>query len=493
MRSVLAITFIIIILIPNQSFADFTCGADLNLDGTIDPATETGTCTLLENGDKICPIQAVQCVSQGKEACPQPNPQMVNQPSNYPAGTLYGDRCIYDYPCSYAGDLLYCQLDVKAPMDNQCTGDYGWPFVSSRPSVGVQYSSATCIYTPEVNGLPSTGNYIRVPIFECDQSIVFTDQSGSYCPTCPDDVSRPCAIISSADPANPVCSLNDCIVDTTTLDPALVPPNIPDYAPAEDCSGQIRVFGGRGVKCRPSGNQTMFHNCCNADNSITDSLGSSVGILGGTAGISTVYKAVQAGYYAYQMSQGVMSTSFAMEAFGVDRAVIEAARQGAITTTTAGEAATAAVTNYLQAVLLNPTTIAVTVLVIAITQLLGDGCDQEDITTATLNDSGYCHYLGSECIEDWPLIGCVQEQNNYCCFNSKLARIVHEQARPQLKSFQPDIWAECRGFTPDEFSMIDFSKVDLSEYFGELKTRSQGDIEQNIIQGVQNYMNNIGQ
>lgn len=479
------------LLLPNYVLADFNCGVDLNLDGVIDPVTETEVCTVLGNGDKICPIQAEVCVSQGKAACPQPGALMVNQVSEFPAGTLNGTRCTYNYQCSYNGELLYCQLDVTAPFDNQCTGEYGWPFAITRPNMGVNYSNGTCIYTPEVNGNPATGEYIYVPIFECDQSTVFTDATGSYCPACPSDLSKDCGIVPSVDPVNPVCSINSCIVDLTTLDPRLVPPDIPDYTPAEDCSGVLRVFGGRNVRCRPDGTQTLFKNCCNASNSITDSLGSSVNILGGTAGVTTVYKAVQAGYYAYQMSQGVMSSSFAIEAFGVDRAVIEAARQAAIATTTAGEAATAAVTNYLQATLLNPTTIAVAVLAVAITQLLGDGCDQEDITTATLKDSGYCHQTGTECLEDWWLFGCVQDAKKYCCFNSKLARIIHEQARPQLKSFQPDIWADCRGFTPDEFQMIDFSKVDLSEYIGELQTRSQGDIEQRIFEGVQNYLNNL--
>jgi len=491
MRSLLAIILVTGIVIPNYAIADFNCGADLNSDGTIDPVTETATCTLLNNGDTVCPLQTQVCLSTGKNACPQPGPQMVDQPVSFPAGTLSGTRCIYDYQCMYAGMLLQCRLDVTAPLDNQCTGDYGWPFVQSRPGAGSSYSGGICSYTPEINGSATTGNFIYVPVFECDSTIVYTDGTGSYCPTCPSDVSRPCALITSVNSVSPVCSLNNCIVDTTTLNSALIPPDIADYTPAEDCSGVIRIFGGRSVRCRSVGTQTMFHNCCNADNAIADSLGASVGVLGGTAGVTTVYKAVQAGYYAYQMSVGVMESSFAMEAFGVDRAVIEAARQAAIATTTADAAATTAVTNYLQATLLNPTTIAITALVIAVTLLLGDGCDQEDITTATLKDSGYCHQTGTECLEDWPLVGCVQEANRYCCFNSKLARIVHEQARSQLKSFQPSIWDTCRGFTPDEFQMIDFSKIDLSEYFGELQTRSQGNIEQRISQGVQHYMDNV--
>ena len=472
--------------------AEFNCGADLNLDGIIDPITETDVCTLLDNGDKICPIQAEVCLSQGRPACPQPGPMMIQPASDFPDGTLSDTRCIYNYQCSYNGSLQHCQLDVTAPLDGQCTGAYGWPFAITRPNMGVNYSNGTCIYTPEINGNPSTGEFIYVPLFECDQFTVFTDASGSYCSTCPSDLSKACGIIPSVDPINPVCSVNACIVDTTTLDPELIPPDISDYEPAENCTGVVRVFGGRNMRCRPDGVQTLFKNCCNAGSSITDSLGSAASLIGGAVGVSTVYKAVQAGYYAYNIANGTVS-ALAIEAYGLDSVVVEAARQGAVAAATAGEAASAAATNYLQSTLLNPTTIAIAATVFIITQLLGDGCDQEDITTATLKDSGYCHQTGTECLEEWWLIGCVQDVKLYCCFNSKLARIVHEQARPQLQSFQPNIWETCRGFTPDEFQMIDFSKIDLTEYIGELQTRSQPDIEERVTEGVQNYMNSIQQ
>jgi conjugal transfer mating pair stabilization protein TraN len=67
-----------------------------------------------------------------------------------------------------------------------------------------------------------------------------------------------------------------------------------------------------------------------------------------------------------------------------------------------------------------------------------------------------------------------------------MARIVHEQGRPQLKAFGPGGgWGtaknpNCRGFTPQEFQQLDFSRIDLSEYFGDI----QRDLTQKI-QGAQ--------
>lgn len=108
-------------------------------------------------------------------------------------------------------------------------------------------------------------------------------------------------------------------------------------------------------------------------------------------------------------------------------------------------------------------------------------CDPEDQETALLDDSGYCMYVGETCREKWKFVGCVQEQKIYCCFNSKLSRIIHQQGRPQLKTFDgygsPSA-RNCRGFTPEEFQSLDFSKIDMSEYYGAMVHRSQSQMEQ---------------
>jgi len=113
-------------------------------------------------------------------------------------------------------------------------------------------------------------------------------------------------------------------------------------------------------------------------------------------------------------------------------------------------------------------------------------CDQTDIMTSTLNDSKYCHEVGEYCVKKFPVIGCVQKAKGFCCFNSKLARIIHEQGRPQLAGFGPDGgWGQpknpnCRGFLPEEFQALDFNKIDLSEYME--------DIERNMNQNIGSQM-----
>lgn len=96
-------------------------------------------------------------------------------------------------------------------------------------------------------------------------------------------------------------------------------------------------------------------------------------------------------------------------------------------------------------------------------------CTQQEKTLGSLRSfgqqDGQCHYIGSYCTEKWPLIGCVQDKKTYCCFSSSLARVIQEGGRPQLGiSWGTPESPQCRGFTPEEFQKIDFSKVDFSDW-----------------------------
>lgn len=97
---------------------------------------------------------------------------------------------------------------------------------------------------------------------------------------------------------------------------------------------------------------------------------------------------------------------------------------------------------------------------------------------------GYCHYIGDYCAEEWNL-GltkiCVQKRNTYCCFNGLLARIIQEQGRPQLGiDWGGPESPNCRGFTPDEFQKLDFSKFNLTEFTDKALKDAQQNINKNV-------------
>lgn len=110
---------------------------------------------------------------------------------------------------------------------------------------------------------------------------------------------------------------------------------------------------------------------------------------------------------------------------------------------------------------------------------------------------GNCHKVGTYCSEKWPVIGCVQKKETYCCFSSPLARTMHEGGRPQLGiSWGTPENPSCRGFTIEEFQKIDFSKIDFSEWIKyELPNVQQGSITniKNTIGNIKNVSTSTGQ
>ncbi|NVM20255.1 MAG: conjugal transfer protein TraN [Desulfobacterales bacterium] len=125
-------------------------------------------------------------------------------------------------------------------------------------------------------------------------------------------------------------------------------------------------------------------------------------------------------------------------------------------------------------------------------------CREDERQLATSKAEGLCHYIGRYCSEEFDLLFgsiCIEHSRTYCCFNSELSRMVHEQGRPQL---QGDIssWGgpespNCRGFTPEEFQMLDFSRIDLSEWYGDIEAKGQDQIENEMQESIENHYEKI--
>lgn len=96
-------------------------------------------------------------------------------------------------------------------------------------------------------------------------------------------------------------------------------------------------------------------------------------------------------------------------------------------------------------------------------------CEDEDIITSQKDGMRLCHEIGQRCTSEEFGV-CFKEKTVSCCYNSILARVLHEQARPQInKPWGSPEQPNCSGFTPGELASIDFSKVDLSEYMQYVK------------------------
>ena len=329
------------------------------------------------------------------------------------------------------------------------------------------------------------------------------------------------------------------------------------YNEEGECVGTIFIFNGKKMRCRPPGLQVGFHNCCDeAQGKLYDSTGSTGMMLGDA--IKAVYvcldlvkkaqflnsvkavelvspnevkllneygetigvaKGTEAEVWTDLVENRGVATEvgdniYQLEDFSetypqyvdsyLDHYAPQLAAQivtMALTRAIDDPVLSAAVDLVAQSILYTMNLasgwgIALAALNLGMSLFMGS-CDKQDILTSTYKESGYCHYVGKKCIKKLPLVGCVQKAKVYCCFNSKLARIIHEQGRPQLSSFGPSGgWGSakrpnCRGFTPEEFQSIDFGRIDFSEYVADIQRNIRRNIEPQMKEIFQKSMQNF--
>ncbi|WP_370513763.1 conjugal transfer protein TraN [Erythrobacter sp. EC-HK427] len=95
------------------------------------------------------------------------------------------------------------------------------------------------------------------------------------------------------------------------------------------------------------------------------------------------------------------------------------------------------------------------------------GCDREEVLLHERDAQGLCAFVGTYCTEK--ILGvCTTKRKTYCCFESKLSRILQEEGRKQLpKPWKTAQDEDCAGFTLEEFARLDLSRMDFSEVFAE--------------------------
>ncbi|MEM4134382.1 MAG: conjugal transfer protein TraN [Candidatus Micrarchaeia archaeon] len=470
-----------------------------------------------------------------------------------PSGGTYNSSlhlCLHTPSCNYGGSF------------NQtiglCLGSHSCPS-------GGRYSSSVqrCINSPDcANNLNKTTDL-------CEQS-ASCPSGGQLQPdgrcfmgySCPYGSNYQCMRVNIGGTNSIKCSKSQCTTGASAESEDTPPQGLTDDGPQSpdgECLGQIYIFNGKSARCRKSGLQTGFKNCCKpGQKALADSTGSigtvfSIVKHGGEA-LYHAYHAVRLAsmfaqgntfviatektYMLYNQAMGWYEVSksttvgmgvanaigqnggsftFAetvdgnpvLQAVGSDQlsaniakayldvagravtmAIVHLAISGLIKDKQLAALANLAASAYFYSIgWIGPLGFGFAVLS-TIMSILFAGCDQQDVITNNERDSGRCHEIGEKCIKKILFIGCVQKAKIYCCFNSKLARIVHEQGRPQLTT---DIsnWGSpgspnCRGFTPEEFAALDFDKIDLSEYINDIVDKVQTNVEdlmRNYFQG----------
>jgi conjugal transfer mating pair stabilization protein TraN len=150
-----------------------------------------------------------------------------------------------------------------------------------------------------------------------------------------------------------------------------------------------------------------------------------------------------------------------------------------------------AVETFVTSLVPGPWTLAI--LAIQLSGLLS--CEQAEQILAMKKDNQLCHSVGSYCSQKVPILGtCVETTQTYCCFNSRLARIINEQGRAQVnRTWGAPKGPNCSGFTVEQLQALDFSRMDLSAFYAEIAPRlpsagQQSQWGQQVQQRIQNAL-----
>lgn len=102
------------------------------------------------------------------------------------------------------------------------------------------------------------------------------------------------------------------------------------------------------------------------------------------------------------------------------------------------------------------------------------------------DDAGLCHKVGTYCSSK--VMGvCVTKRDAYCCFASKLTRMLQEQGRVQLsKPWAPPKSESCAGFTVFEFQQLDLSTLNFAEIYADFTEAARLPEEAAMLVEVQN-------
>ena len=94
-------------------------------------------------------------------------------------------------------------------------------------------------------------------------------------------------------------------------------------------------------------------------------------------------------------------------------------------------------------------------------------CSQDEMKLDIKDRIGFCHKVGTWCSSSFLGI-CKTKKTAYCCFESKLSRVLQEQGRTQLhKPWGKPKNEQCKGFGIAEFQQLDLSRMDFTEVYAD--------------------------
>jgi len=117
-------------------------------------------------------------------------------------------------------------------------------------------------------------------------------------------------------------------------------------------------------------------------------------------------------------------------------------------------------------------------------------CSQDEMKLDIKDRMGLCHKVGTYCSSSFLGI-CSTKRTTFCCFESKLSRVLQEQGRVQLnKPWGSPKKEQCEGFTIDEFASLDLSKMDFTEVYADFMDAAKLPDEVQTLSDIQDKIQN---
>lgn len=126
---------------------------------------------------------------------------------------------------------------------------------------------------------------------------------------------------------------------------------------------------------------------------------------------------------------------------------------------------------------------------------ISSGCPASAKKLAQAREAGQAVFIGTFCANKAFFGACLLKTETWCAFRSRLARIVQQQGRLQLGiAWGAPQNPDCRGFNPTEMQQLDFSRMDLSEFYADIMARmtpmDANALGNSINNHIETYFNN---
>ena len=99
-------------------------------------------------------------------------------------------------------------------------------------------------------------------------------------------------------------------------------------------------------------------------------------------------------------------------------------------------------------------------------------CDKDEKELRELRNKNLCVQVGTYCAEK-KLGVCLRKKTSFCCYGTKMSRLIQQNGRTQLGiGFGAPESPNCAGLSADELSRIDFSQIDFSEMYEDIRNKT---------------------